>query len=192
MYLFLDTETTGLPKNWNAPESDLKNWPRIVQIAWLQYDNKENLISKHSYIIKPDGFTIPPDSIKFHGVSTELAKKEGVVLNEVLKKFSLAVDASKILICHNVDFDKKIVGAELLRTKIVTNLHKLKPICTMEQSKEFCKIPWSLGGYKKPTLLELHTKLFGVQFKDSHDALRDVEACAKCFFELKQRKVIKL
>lgn len=27
MYLFFDTETTGLPKRWNAPVTDLENWP---------------------------------------------------------------------------------------------------------------------------------------------------------------------
>jgi hypothetical protein len=29
MYLFFDTETTGLPKNWKAPVTDLNNWPRM-------------------------------------------------------------------------------------------------------------------------------------------------------------------
>ena len=32
-YLFFDTETTGLPANWQAPMSDLENWPRLVQIG---------------------------------------------------------------------------------------------------------------------------------------------------------------
>jgi len=30
MYLFFDTETTGLPRNWKAPVTDLDNWPRMV------------------------------------------------------------------------------------------------------------------------------------------------------------------
>ncbi len=33
MYLFFDTETTGLPRNWHAPASDLANWPRLIQLA---------------------------------------------------------------------------------------------------------------------------------------------------------------
>jgi len=41
MYLFFDTETTGLPKNWKAPIEDLNNWPRLVQLAWLEW--KPNL-----------------------------------------------------------------------------------------------------------------------------------------------------
>ena len=34
MYLFFDTETTGLPKRWNAPVTDLENWPRSFAGAW--------------------------------------------------------------------------------------------------------------------------------------------------------------
>ncbi len=33
MYLIFDTETTGLPKNYNAPLTDADNWPRLVQLA---------------------------------------------------------------------------------------------------------------------------------------------------------------
>jgi len=39
MYLFFDTETTGLPRNWNAPVHNTQNWPRMVQIAWIIYDD---------------------------------------------------------------------------------------------------------------------------------------------------------
>ena len=41
MYLIFDTETTGAPKNWKAPVSDVDNWRRLVQIAWLQYDTSD-------------------------------------------------------------------------------------------------------------------------------------------------------
>ncbi len=40
MYLFFDTETTGIPKNRKAPISDSTNWPRLVQLAWLITDEK--------------------------------------------------------------------------------------------------------------------------------------------------------
>ena len=38
MYLIFDTETTGLPKNYNAPITDTDNWPRLVQLAWQLHD----------------------------------------------------------------------------------------------------------------------------------------------------------
>ncbi len=55
MYLVYDTETTGLPKNWNAPISDSDNWPRCVQIAWQLHDKLGKQISNDKIIIQPDG-----------------------------------------------------------------------------------------------------------------------------------------
>jgi len=109
MYLFFDTETTGLPRNWGAAVSDLDNWPRLVQLAWLEYDNSERQISGREYIIKPRGFTIPDESAGIHGISTERAIKEGTSLRTVLTEFSKAVDRSKFLVAHNISFDEKIV-----------------------------------------------------------------------------------
>jgi len=108
MFLFFDTETTGLPRNRNAPVSDLNNWPRLVQIAWLLYDVSEKQVSSSDYIIKPQGFTIPSDSTKVHGISTERANKEGVPLKDVLSEFSRAISQSRFLIAHNMSFDEKI------------------------------------------------------------------------------------
>lgn len=53
MYLFFDTETTGLPRDWNAPVTDLNNWPRMVQIGWILCDNEGNRIESDSCIIQP-------------------------------------------------------------------------------------------------------------------------------------------
>ena len=51
MYLVYDTETTGLPKNWNAPITDSDNWPRMVQISWQVHDIKGDLVEVKNYII---------------------------------------------------------------------------------------------------------------------------------------------
>ena len=96
MYLVFDTETTGLPLNFKAPLTDFNNWPRMVQIAWQIHDIRGELIDVKNYIIKPDGFTIPYNSEKIHGISTELANKKGVPLNEVLSLFSNALNLSLI------------------------------------------------------------------------------------------------
>ena len=69
MYLIFDTETTGLPKKWNAPISDSENWPRCVQLAWQLHDKNGKLISHQSSIIKPDGFDIPFESEKVHDMN---------------------------------------------------------------------------------------------------------------------------
>lgn len=70
MYLFFDTETTGLPKRWNAPVTDLENWPRLVQLAWIMYDDRGNMLESRDVIVKPEGFTIPPEASRVHGITT--------------------------------------------------------------------------------------------------------------------------
>ncbi len=189
MYLFVDTETTGLPRRRNAPISDLDNWPRLVQIAWAHYSRSEKLVAKWSYIIRPDGFSIPKDASKIHGITTEKALSVGIPVTEVLTEFSSAIDKSEVVIGHNISFDEKVVGAEFLRQGFNNRLTKRRRICTKEQSTNFCAIPGRYG-YKWPSLSELHYILFGTHMTNSHDAQADVLACAKCFFELKRLGIV--
>jgi DNA polymerase III epsilon subunit-like protein len=192
MYLFFDTETTGLPKSWKAPVSDLGNWPHIVQIAWALFDGSGTQIAFQDHIIKPEGFIIPKSATAIHGISTEKALKEGRPIAEVLKEFSEAVRRAVCLVAHNMDFDEKMVRAELLRQEIPDVLESVpvhQKICTMKSSAKYCKIPGPYGD-KWPKLSELHIKLFGVDFEDQHNAASDVLCCAKCFFELRRRAII--
>ncbi len=50
MYLIFDTETTGLPKRWDAPITDTDNWPRCIQIAWQLHDEMGKLIEHQDYL----------------------------------------------------------------------------------------------------------------------------------------------
>ncbi len=186
MILFFDTETTGLPRDWNAPVTHTKNWPRMVQLAWLQYDDQENLISERNHIIKPDGFRIPNKAAAVHGITTKYALKNGSDLASVLADFSELISGSSTLVAHNMNFDEKIVGAEYFRIGLKSNLFDTKRICTMTTTTDLCKIPGNYS-YKWPTLSELHQFLFGSDFKDVHDASVDVKNCAKCYFDLKKR-----
>jgi len=186
-YLFFDTETTGLPKKYNAPVNDLDNWPRIVQFAWtLCREDGMHIISK-SYIIKPDGFIIPPEATKVHGIGHEEAVNMGRDLQEVMSRFNDEAAKATHLVAHNIDFDINIVGAEILRTGIKSNLKGLPRLCTMKNSTGYCKLPKVNGsGYKWPRLEELYWCLFRERFDGAHNAIADVYATAKCFFEMKK------
>src|SRR5699024_8138793 len=118
MYFIFDTETTGLPKRWDAPITDTENWPRCVQIAWQLHDEMGRLVEHRDYLIKPDGFNIPYDSEKIHGISTELADKEGVPLIQVLEEFNLALAKAKFVVGQNIGFDINIMGCELHRYNV--------------------------------------------------------------------------
>jgi DNA polymerase-3 subunit epsilon len=185
MYLFFDTETTGLPRKWKAPESEIDNWPRLVQLAYLYYDRNGNKISDGDFIIKPEGFTIPTNASRIHGISTEHALRDGQSIFDVLKYFNSLIWQASYLVAHNMSFDQKIIGAEFLRNGIKSSIHEKNKICTMERTTDFCAIDGPLG-YKWPTLSELYYKLFRTGFEEAHNAAVDIKATAKCFWELKR------
>jgi DNA polymerase-3 subunit alpha len=191
MYLIFDTETTGLPENYSAPRSDFDNWPRCVQLAWQLHDHTGKLISEGDYIVQPDGFTIPFNSEKVHGISTERAREEGIPLNDVMDEFNKDVERSTFVIGHNLEFDLNIMGAEYLRMERENPLDKKIDIDTKDESTEFCAIPGGRGRYKWPTLAELHDKLFDVGFEEAHNAAADVDATARAFLELVRLRVIR-
>ena len=190
MYLFFDTETTGLPKKKNAPIKDLDNWPRIVQIAWLEFDKNGKEISRGDYIIKPNGFIIPEESSRIHKITQKIAEEEGTDLKAALNVFNSLVSKSENLVAHNIEFDENVIGAEFLREYISTDFFDKNRICTMKSTVDFVKIPSDRGGYRYPGLADLHMKLFGEGFKGAHNALVDIEITAKCFWELQKRGLL--
>ena len=191
MYLIYDTETTGLPKNFSAPVSDSDNWPRLVQVAWQLHDDMGELIEVKNFIVRPEGFTIPYNAEKIHGISTKRAQEQGVDLAFVLEEFNKAVAKSEYIVGHNIIFDINIMGAEFYRTQMETSLMDEKSIDTKNEGTEFCAIPGGRGGkFKWPTLTELHVKLFKEGFSAAHNASADVEATTRCFLELVRLRVI--
>ena len=185
--LVFDVETTGLPRNYNAPTTDLDNWPRIVQMAWGLYTDGGRELDCKVFVIKPDGFIIPGDAARVHGITTEKAEKEGVALKDVLLKFSTFVYFADILVAHNIDFDLPIIKAEYIRSGFETKLEKIPKFCTMKETVELCKLPGP-HGYKWPRLGELYKELFGSTMENAHDAKVDVMVCAKCYFKLREEE----
>jgi len=191
MYLIFDTETTGLPKRWDAPITDTDNWPRCIQIAWQLHDEMGQLIEHQDYIVKPDGFNIPYDAERIHGISTDLAIEQGIDLGEVLEKFNIALSKSKFIVGQNVGFDVNIMGSEFYRMGVESPMATMKVLdtCT-EITADLLKLPGGRGGrFKLPTLTELHQYLFGQPFSEAHNATADVEATTRCFLELVKRQI---
>jgi len=185
MYLLFDTETTGLPRSWNAKMEDVNNWPRLVQIAWLEYDEDGKEISKGDYIIKPEGYVIPKEAARIHKIDTELACSVGDKMRDVLNVLSALISKSKFLVAHNINFDINVVGAEFIREYIKSDMLEKKQICTMNAGVDLCKIPGKTK-YKFPKLSELYRKLFDEGFSEAHNAAADIEATGRCFWEMKR------
>lgn len=186
-YFFFDCETTGLPRiRYFSPEV-AGEWPHLVQIAWARYDSNGNAEEAGCHVIRPEGFRIPEDATRIHGITHARAVLVGRDLAEVLDELLEAADRPEtVLVAHNLDYDLGVVGSELVRSSKPLRFLDIPGICTMKATTELCRLPRPGGfGLKWPTLEELHTHVFGRSYEGAHDAARDLEACARCFFTLR-------
>jgi len=94
------------------------------------------------------------------------------------------------LVCHNFGFDSLMLKVAAHRSgmigEVVLDTLEVKSnFCTMLKSTQLCKIPGPYG-YKWPKLEELYKFLFNKSFEGAHDALNDVLATRRCYYELKR------
>lgn len=193
-YLFIDTETTGLPKDRNEAFFESENWPYIVQISIILLDSDMNKIGERDYVLTPENYTIPQDSTKIHGITNEYAKKFGTNRKLVLEDMRILLQTVDYVIGHNVAFDISILKAELYREwdrewgngDDLFYSPKYKMVDTMQMGADVCKIPSTIKGekYKWPTLDELYRKLFGKSFQGQHNATNDVKATYECYCKM--------
>jgi DNA polymerase III epsilon subunit-like protein len=193
-YLVFDTETTGLftadPKEYR----DIEQFPRIVEIAWVLFEDDRE-ISSGEYIIRPDGFEIPERASNLHGIATEKALTIGIDREIVFDRFLADFKACDKIVAHNIKYDKTVVASELCRMRrstIAQEFFTKRYECTMMSTIKLCQLPKTNGhkGFKWPKLQELHNFLFESQFDDAHSALADVRATYRCFRDLIKRGVI--
>lgn len=186
MKLFFDTETTGLPVKTQNWEENFKDFPHIVQIAWIITDDNENEIDREVNIIKPNNYIIPQEAIDIHKITTDEANLKGIKESIILKAFLHDAQKCNEIIGHNIYFDTSIIKASLLRLKVdkelICNiLHKDKRYDTMQKGMKL------LGINKWPKLSELYQNLFNEEMKNAHNAIGDVEAMMKCYFALNKK-----
>lgn len=201
LILFFDIESTGLPRDWKAPVSDLDNWPRVIELAASLHDSDtEGEVAALSVLIDPDGWTVPDEPFwRDRGMTTAKCMLDGVSILEAATAFLSLVERADYLVAHNLDFDQKVMAAECLRLGL-SSTHRPVKLCTKELSTQYCKIRFNTKQrrfpgqqYKWPSLEELWGVLFGKDtLVQEHRAKGDVEVLKTCFFELVRRHVIRL
>ena len=195
--LVFDIETTGIParKGFDQyfPYTNLKKFDRsrIVSIAWCVYSKKGVLQTSRYYLVKPVNFKIDDKSkaTEINGITSERADKEGILFTEIINNLQLDLENVNKIIAHNILFDSTILKSELVRIgneELVDKLNSISEYCTMKSSTPILKLPCAKENmYKSPKLMELYNYYFPNQTFNSHDALEDVKACARCYFKLK-------
>jgi DNA polymerase III epsilon subunit-like protein len=193
-HIVFDTETTGIPecsidlvtgerKYYDPNRLDKYAKSRVVQLAWIVLDDHgKKIVSKTSYVIKPDGYTIPEEATKVHGITHDFAAKNGVSMRHALKAFQEALESAHTVVAHNFLFDAYVLSSEAVRygfTGLPKALQATNKFDTMVRAMQY----FNLG--KKPRLVDLYRILFKTEIDQRHDALDDAMITAACFSDLK-------
>jgi hypothetical protein len=189
-FLFFDTETTGLPKNRKIPAcKESGNWPDIVSISWVIKDEFQRTLKSSSALIYPTSWIIPKESVDIHGISQELAEKEGKDIGVVLREFVADMAGCDYVIAHNMEFDSNVVSnAYIWRAKSLRVVPWPPKICSAEEGKSITKINYAFkwgNAYRFPKLYELYTKLIGKPpGLMLHNSLNDTLILSDLFYHL--------
>lgn len=188
--LIFDTETTGLPPKGAKYDTNFNEFPYIVQLSWLW----EGVM--RDFIIKPEGYIIPEESTKIHGITHEMAMEKGVNIRDVFIFFIHDCNEVEKIVGHNIYFDTSIIKANVMRYAPESfetaneALDKSKRICTMMKTIKFVGAKFKNSNrYQFPKLTELYDKLFGETF-NAHNSKDDVLATQRCYIELIRLGVI--
>ena len=189
--LVFDTETNGLPKGINPSITETHNWPHILQISFILYDDEtHNILDIQDHLIKvDDNIEISIECTKIHGITRSKCNKKGIPITDAIDLFNAAIQKADLVVGHNVSFDKRIIMVECIRQKKAQYFTRFgvrkAEYCTMKTTTELCaieKINMTTGEkyFKYPNLSELHEKLFGNKPKGTHDSMADILICLRC------------
>lgn len=189
-----DFETTGLA-DFNARSLDPKQ-PHIVEAALIYYGDDGTEIENDRWIVRPDGWVVPPDMTAIHGISHEQAMDEGIPENDVAMMFLARMGRAEVRIAHNESFDRRIARIALSRAgyqrSLIEAFEALPSFCTCNSSKKLVNAPPTdkmlakgMTGPKSPNLTETIRHFFGEEIVGAHGALVDARCAGRIYHHLK-------
>lgn len=182
--LFIDTETTAVPKHWDLPYSDTGNWPSAVQVSWIICSEDGTEIKKEDRYVFEEDLMISDSSFRVHGITEEFLRSRGRSRREVLNE--LAGDVVKynpLIVGHFLEFDLHILSADFLRAQLPNPFGDSCFYCTMLKSRQYTS-GTSKTGLRLP---ELCGYLLKETAEPSHNAIVDAGMTARCFFEIRRQ-----
>ncbi len=184
--MVFDTETTGFPL-WTSPIEDERQ-PHLVQLAVIM-TKEDEILHKWDTIVKCP-VEVSEGALNVHGIDKERSQREGISPNLAVTKFDDLLRSADRTVCHNVNFDFRIMKYAYHRAGIDKEaLNSIMSICTMKTTKPLLKLSGKRG-YKWPKLMEAYKALVDVHgFEAAHSADADAMACWKVLRVLERRGV---
>lgn len=193
MILVFDTETTGLP-DFKARSADPAQ-PHLVQLALVTHDDDGTEIDASCVIVRPDGWTIPPEVSAIHGITQERAMDEGIPERVAADLFLTLQARTALRVAHNESFDRRIMRIAMTRAGIERDIIEMiearASFDTCRATQATVNLPPTekmlakgMTGPKPPKLAECVKHFFGDDLEGAHSALIDARACARVYFHI--------
>lgn len=191
-YFVYDCETTGFPRCRHPASmfnTAMFDTSRIVSICWILLDENHEEVKRFVRTIQPKDFSIPDKSIEIHGITNDVAKRDGVPFETIFDELETDLMSCEMVISHNLQFDLNVLASELYRRpdlkykELADELLSKVRFCTMKRGHFHLKLK------KWPTLRDLYEKLMMKEIHNHHDALFDTLNCADCYRKLSSFQV---
>ena len=162
--IVFDLETTGLPL---AEGADLNLQPRITEFGAIKLDEDLKEIDVIEFLVNP-GLPLDPKITKITGLTDDMLKDQ----KPFIARLDQIVDfflGERILVAHNLPFDRAILKFELERVgRILSFPWPPEQICTVEVGETV----WN----KKRKLGDIYLEVTGQEHKGAHRSIADVRA----------------
>lgn len=198
--LFFDTETTHL-KNDRLPDTDPEQ-PMPVQLGLKLDDEDHKEVGATNVIIKAKhgeyGWPISPGAQAIHKIDVDKTLRYGIDIIPAVEMFLDYVDAADTIVAHNTAFDTVVMRRAVYVYSFLTDQPYTDPfegknvVCTMLAATDIVKAkPKRYGTWKWPKLEECIRFWYNESLDGAHDALIDVRACARIYYQMQQEGVLK-
>jgi DNA polymerase III epsilon subunit-like protein len=108
-----------------------------------------------------------------------MLRDEGITITKALTQLLSDLDSVKLIVGHNLAFDRHVIASELYRAKLDhKKLLEFPGACTMKMGK-------ALLGRRYPKLHILYDHYFHAEIPSQHRALSDVRTTHEVYKKLK-------
>lgn len=187
-----DTETSGFPNGKYSPGEPKQAW--ICQLGGRLINEVGDTLLTVNVLQQTYGREIGKIPLGIHKKTPAMCDRFGLDKDSIYDTLLAIFKLTDIAICHNVNFDGKMLGlfaASFKSTELLDQLNATPSFCTMAATTKLCGLTQKNGYTPKwPKLEELHKFLFnGDEFANAHDAMADVDATYRCFGHEKVQEI---
>lgn len=166
--------------------------PRLVEIGAVLVDLVDGVATERasvSLLVRPDGYEIPADATRIHGITTEVALACGIPLVVAISALTNLWSLAGYRMAHNLEFDDRVIDVALASLGRSSSLQRPPGICTKDLAAPLVGLPptermiqFGHGDKpKSPSLAEAYRFFFGEDVVGAHSALADARACARIY-----------